>query len=92
MRRHVSVAGLYAAARAKRAGHGLPSGSTFPTNAISSRPVHAPIGSWLPASGERASARHLFVDGLYATPSEKASPQQPPPQPISSRPVQATSP
>src|SRR2546427_2144716 len=59
---------------------------------INSRPVHAPIGDCDGASGVRESLRHALVVGLYAAPSENASPQQPPPQPISSLPVQTTMP
>src|SRR5213083_2576509 len=92
IRRHVSVAGLYAAARAKSAGHVLPSGLKSPTKTSSSRPVHVPTGDWDGASGDLASLRHVFVAGLYAAPSENASPQQPPPQPIISRPVHTTRP
>src|SRR6266545_2170149 len=80
-RRHEFRAGSYAAARASLAGHGLPSGSRSPTRITSSRPVHAPTGDWLPASGETGSLRQRFVAGLKAAPSENASPQQPPPQP-----------
>src|SRR5215831_8315668 len=58
----------------------------------SSCPSHAPIGSWLGASGERGSFLVVSVVGLYAAPSDRASPQQPPPQPIASPPVQATIP
>src|SRR5439155_13416784 len=91
MRRHVFVAGLYAAARARLVGHGLPSGLRLPTKMTSSRPVHAPSGPWLPASGDGASLRHVFVAGVNAAPALKASPQQPPPQPTNSFPVQTAS-
>src|SRR5439155_24764133 len=91
-RRHAFVWGSYAAARASRAGHGFPSGFRLLTRSTSSRPVQAPTGCWLPARGDAERFRQRFVTGLYATPEEKASPQQPPPQPISSRPVQTSRP
>src|SRR4029079_2281238 len=65
IRRHEFVAGLSAAARASRAGHGLPvSGFRPETKRTSSWPVQAPSGPWSPASGVGARARHRFVAGL----------------------------
>src|SRR5262245_45214569 len=58
----------------------------------SSRPVNAPIGDCWPLIGAGASFRQVFVTGLYAEPSSETSPQQPPPQPTSSRPVQTAMP
>src|SRR3954470_22315133 len=49
-----------------------------------------PTGRRSPASGAFGNLRQLLVAGLYATPSENASPQQPPPQPSISLPVQTT--
>src|SRR5215203_1535106 len=42
--------------------------------------------------GASASVLQLFVSGVYAEPSSDTSPQQPPPQPISSWPVQTAIP
>src|SRR5439155_8913272 len=56
------------------------------------RPVQTLSGRRFPGRGARGSGRHVFFATLYATPSEKASPQHPPPQPISSRPVHTTPP
>src|ERR1051326_7816817 len=81
IRRHASVVGSYAAARAKCAGQRFPSGPTSPTRTMSSFPSHAPTGDCDGASGDVASLRQEFVAGLYAAPSENASPRQQPPQP-----------
>src|SRR6266536_3575051 len=59
-----------------------------PTTRIS-RPSQAAAP---PYSGNGATWRQVSVAGLYAAPFPHASPQQPPPQPIASRPVQTTSP
>src|SRR5262245_32342880 len=75
-----------------RAGYGLPSGSKPLTRRMTSRPVQAPSGRCEGASGERGRGRYLPVVGLYAVPRAEASPQQPPPQPMASRPVQRTIP
>src|SRR5207302_9351582 len=71
---------------------GLYTAPCEPARTTYSFPVQTPTGCWLPGSGAFGNACQAFVAGLYATPSENASPQQPPPQPSSSLPVHTTAP